>query len=170
MKPSLSWMYLLACLFVVGLTACEETCNPNLDEKVGDEFFTVTFLDSAGLNLIDTWNPADIVVYLDTMGGRPVEFRPGYTPDGVFGPFNYTQYDVVDPELQEVFYPGLYFDRRVYTYYFRKDMDGEDTLRVEFVLEADDCNRFWREIQYFYNGSELEQYRNQQQANIIIQE
>ncbi|MEO1449541.1 MAG: hypothetical protein AAFV07_08410, partial [Bacteroidota bacterium] len=82
----------LALVIAVSLLgACRETCDPAANAEVGEEFFSVTYQDAAGNNLLDTYNPDQIVVFWDSTGGEDAtpDFKlisPGYA-DGKFGPF-----------------------------------------------------------------------------------
>jgi len=154
-------------------TGCEDECDPSLNEEVGDEFFTLEYRTPGGQNyLTDIFNPSEVFVYLDTTGGRipepPIELiRPAFK-DGKFGPFRFTQ-RFINPALDQV--NGIAFDGVVHTfdYHIYKGEDfGEDVLRVEFLLEVDQCNRKWKMIRYFFNERLLDEFNEVQQAEIVI--
>lgn len=153
---------------------CKEPCDDSQNAQVGDEYFTVEYLDADGNNYLNTvYNPAGIVVYLDTTGGEDPNPRyelisPGYE-NGKFGPFNFTE-RYINPTNDQFNDLLLVGNRFIYDYYIKKDTYGQDTLRVTFLLSADECNYFWREITYSLNGTVLPSYQDQQQAEIVITE
>ncbi|MDX1906826.1 MAG: hypothetical protein SF053_07300 [Bacteroidia bacterium] len=165
---------LIAVCLVAAMTGCQDPCDPTLNPGIGDEYFTVTYLSPAGTNyLTSTYNPAGIVVYLDSTGGADPTpdyklIRPGYT-GGAFGPFAYTG-SFISAIDNRINFPLLFQRNFAYDYYIKKDTYGVDTLRVEFLLGADECNYFWSYIRYYHNGDRLTQYDNQPKADIVITE
>jgi hypothetical protein len=168
-------IHLLGILLLTLLaSACTDPCENKVDEEVGDEFFTVTYLTPAGENYLEeVYNPANIVVFLDTTGGQSASprfeaIRPGYN-NGKFGPFFFTERFVspIDNGVNQALLLGKRFN---YDYYIKKDTFGIDTLKVSFLLEADECHFYWRDISYSVNGIPLIQNFGQQQADIVIRE
>ncbi len=165
---------LLILVALIFMTACTETCPSNLPDPVGGEFFTVTYLDSAGTNyLTSIYDKNGIVVYLDTTGGEDPTpdyelINPGYSGEK-FGPFEFT--DRYISATNEVFNDILLFGRQYnFDYYIRKDTYGVDTFRVSFLLDVDECSSFWKSIRYFRNGEPLLAYDDQRNADIVITE
>lgn len=164
-----SALLLLSMWFVACTDPCDETLNPDL----GQEFFTVTYQDASGNNYLDIYNPAGIVVFLDSTGGespnpRYERISPGFA-DGKFGPFNFTA-KFWDAARDEINLPLLIGRPFAYDYYIRKDNFGVDTFRVEFLLDANNCNNFWRTIRYYRNGDPLPQYDNKKQVDMVFVE
>ncbi len=153
---------------------CEEECDPELSDTVGDEFFSITYQSSSGQNYLETtYDPSNIRVYLDPTGGEveepPLElFRPGYE-NGSFGPFFFTE-RFINITNGEVNPASLYGQRYKYDYYIKKDIANEDTISVDFFFTVDECNAYWASITYTLNGTVLTEYQNQQQAEIVIVE
>lgn len=160
-------------LLVSLMAACTESCDPNTNAEVGEEFFTVTYQDSDGNNLLDSYNPDQIVVFWDSTGGEDPtpDFQlisPGYE-DGKFGPFLFTQ-RYTDAATNNVNLPVLFGQTTAYDYYIRKGNNDVDTFRVEFLLGVDECNYFWEQINYFLNGDPLVAFSGARQAEIVITE
>lgn len=155
-------------------SSCEEVCETNAKESVGDEFFTVEYRNSSGQNYLNSiYNLSNVVVFLDTAGGATPfpEFeliRPGHE-EGAFGPFEFTD-RFVSPVTDRVNTIQLYGQPFKFDYFFKKDTYGMDTLSVEFLLEVDECTTFWQYIRYSLNGEPLPEYDGMQQANIVIVE
>lgn len=166
---------LLACLIgFAWMQGCVEACDPSLNDTVGDQFFSVEYKNAAGDNYLQSiYNLSNVVVFLDTTGGDDAvpEYElitPGFK-DGRFGPFFYTGRYVVESTGQ----PNtvrLYGIPYKFDYYIKKDTYGQDTLSVEFVMEVDECNNFWKSIKYYHNGDLLPQFNDQEQAEIVIVE
>lgn len=159
------------CLALLG--ACTETCDPDANAEVGEEFFTVTYQDDAGNNLLDSFNPDQIVVFWDSTGGEDPTpdfqlINPGYA-DGKFGPFPFTL-GFTDAATNNVNLPVLFGQNQAYDYYIRTGNNNVDTFRVEFLLGVNECNYFWESISYFLNGDPLPAFSNVRQAEIIVTE
>ncbi len=156
-------------------SGCSEDCDPSLNEEIGDEFFTIEYQTPAGQNyLTEIYNTSEVFVYLDTTGGRipepPIELiRPAFK-DGKFGPFRYTERFINQAldQVNQISFDGVLhqFDYHIY----KGEEFGEDVLRVEFFLEVDECNRRWNTIRYFFNERLLDEFRDVQQAEIVIVE
>lgn len=168
-NQSLSFSILL--FLVLGLmSACQETCDPNVNAEVGEEFFTVTYQDASGNNLLDSFNPDQIVVFWDSTGGEDPtpDFQlisPGYA-DGKFGPFFFTE-GFTDAATNNVNLPVLFGQNQAYDYYIRTGNNSVDTFRVEFLLGVDECNYFWESINYFLNGDPIS-VGDPRQADIVV--
>ena len=162
----------LAIFALMALPSCFDQCPAPTATDVGGEFFTVTYLDTAGVNyLTSVYNPNGIVVYLDSTGGEDPSpeyerINPGYA-NGKFGPFEYTE-RYIDPRNQVYNDVLLYGKEYSYDYYIRKDVFGVDTFRVSFLLKVDECSAFWGGIRYYRNGQLLNQYNDQRMADIVI--
>jgi hypothetical protein len=165
--------YVVAAM-LLALTACQDPCEGVEQELIGSESFTVTYQNPAGVNyLAGTYNPARIVVFVDTTGGEDPtpKFRllqPGYA-NGSFGPFAYTS-DFVNKATRAVNYSFLAAQLYSHDYYIKKDTFGVDTFRVEFLLGADACHYFWESIRYYRNGDPLPQFDDQPNPAIVITE
>ena len=158
----------------LSLASCVKPCDPALNAEVGQEFFTVTYTNNDGtINYLnDVYNPAGVVVFLDTAGGANPNpkyelISPGFA-DGKFGPFYFTE-KFLDLASNEINLPLLFERPMKFDYYFKKDTYGQDTLSVSFLLEVDECNHKWRYITYSLNGDPLP-YDGQRQAEILIRE
>lgn len=155
------------------MLSCTPPCDESLNPQLGQEFFTVTYQDPAGTNYLDIYNPAGIVVFLDSAGGANPNpqferISPGYA-NGKFGPFTFTE-KFWDAAQDDINLPLLLGRPFAYDYYIRKDSYGVDTFRVEFLLDANNCNNFWRSIRYYRNGDPLPQYNNQKQVDMVFVE
>lgn len=162
-------------LTIVGMVlgSCVKPCDPSGNAIVGEEFFTVQYQDPSGVNYLDIYNPAGIVVFVDTAGGESPNpkfelISPGYE-DGKFGPFHFTE-KFIDLASNDINLPLLFERPLSFDYYIKKDTYGQDTLTVSFLLSVDECNYDWSYINYFLNGDPLPQYSGQAQANIVIVE
>lgn len=173
MKRNFVFLVILACSILI-FSGCDEECNPELSDAVGDEFFTITYQSPAGQNYLETtYDPSNIRVYLDPTGGAEREpdlelIRPGFE-NGSFGPFRFTE-DFINIATGEVNPVQIYNRRYKYDYYIKKDVFGEDTISVDFFYEVDACNTFWGNITYSLNGEVLAEYQDVQQAEIVIVE
>lgn len=169
-----STLFGVATLCLILLTACEPECDPSLDERVGDEMFTVEYKTPGGKNFLnEVYDLSNVVVYLDTAGStNPLPkfelIKPGYK-DGKFGPFSFTE-RYINQARNEVNSVLLYGETLRFDYFFRKDTYGVDTLTVTFRLGASVCNTYWDQISYSLNGELLPAYENQQQPQIVITE
>jgi hypothetical protein len=164
-------------LFALGLTGlfafygCAE-CDLSKNDSIGDQFFTVTYLDPTGTNYLESvYNLSNVVVWVDTTGGENPSLElisPGYA-DGKFGPFNYSE-RFIDPrtDLPNLF--QLLGRMHRFNYHMKKDTFGTDVFTVEFRLDADECNQYWSLIKYYRNGVELTEYAGNQFADIVIVE
>lgn len=165
----LVWILLLGMF-----SACEEVCDPALDDEIGGESLTVEYRKPNGQNYLQTvWNPNQAYAYLDTTGGvDPVPslevFRPGHE-NGKFGPFSITD-RFINPATDQVNGVALYGTLYRFNYHLVKDFDGEDILTVEFFYEINQCNRQWKFIRYYLNDSLLPEYTDQRQVAITIVE
>lgn len=167
--------FLLICFVAfAGLSACVEECDPSLNDAVGEQFFTVEYRNSNGDNYLQSiYNLSNVVVFLDTTGGKdPVPeyelISPGFK-DGLFGPYFYTNRYVV-PETGLPNTVRLYGIPYRFDYYIKKDTYGQDTLSVEFLMEVDECNNFWKSIRYYRNGDLLPEFNDQEQVAIVVVE
>jgi hypothetical protein len=155
-------------------TSCVDNCKNAQNGEVGGEFFTVEYVNGDGVNYIEEiYNPSGIVVFLDTTGGedRIPDYElitPGFE-DGKFGPFFFTE-RYTDAATEQINNILLFNKRFKFDYYFKKDTYGQDTLSVEFLLGVDECGYEWSSINYFHNGVLLDDYINQRNAAIVIEE
>lgn len=173
MMRTTSYGTILALTLFVWMSACNAPCDPALNAVVGEEFFTVEYLDNSGTNYLDIYNPDGVVVFLDTTGGASASPRfelisPGYE-NGTFGPFQFTDKFTVQ-QTNEINLPLLFGKPFTYDYFIKKDTYGQDTITVSFLLEADECNYDWTYIRYSRNGESLPQYDNQTQVNMVFTE
>lgn len=159
-------------MVILMLPSCYNNCDSIGAADVGEEFFTVTYLDTLGVNyLTSVYDPSGIVVYLDTTGGEDPRpdfelINPGYA-DGKFGPFAFTE-RYINP-ANDIYNDILLFGKSYsFDYYIRKDTYGVDTFTVTFLLDVDECGSFWRSIRYFKNGEALPAYNDQRMADIVI--
>mgnify|MGYP007106202662 CR=1 FL=1 len=156
------------------LQACVEECDVSLDDTVGGQFFSVEYRTPAGANYLQSiYNLSNVIVFLDTTGGKdPVPryelISPGFK-EGVFGPYFYTSRYVV-AETGQPNTVRLYGIPYRFDYYIKKDSYGQDTISVEFLMEVDKCNHFWKSIKYYRNGDLLPEFTDQEQAAIVIVE
>lgn len=156
------------------LQSCVEECDPELNDSVGEQFFTVVYETPTGDNYLQSiYNLSNVVVFLDTTGGndKVPEFElisPGFKDDA-FGPFFYTERYLV-PETGEPNTVTLYGIPYRFDYYIKKDTYGQDTVSVEFLMEVDECNNFWKSIKYYHNGDLLPQFNDAEQAEILVTE
>jgi hypothetical protein len=156
------------------LVACQDPCQGLTDDEIGGEYFTITYLDAAGRNLLEeVWRQPNVEVFIDSSGSR------GQDPDfyrlrnafanGKFGPFFYTE-AYTDVGTREVNVDPFAGQEQRFDYYIKKDTFGVDTFTLRYVLEVDACRSFWSLIEYSYNGDLLGQYTGQRQAEIVITE
>jgi hypothetical protein len=160
-------------LGLVYFSACTSTCEPDRNPDLGNEAFTVTYQNAAGTNYFSLYNPAGIVVFLDSTGGADPtpeykRINPGYA-NGKFGPFEFTD-SFLDLASNEINLPLLFGRTFTYDYYIKKDTYGVDTLSVSFLLGVNECNYYWEYIRYSRNGNPLPQYDNQANPDIVIVE
>lgn len=172
MPKFLTRLPLFCLLALISLQSCFDQCDSTQLPEVGGEFFTVTYLDSTGVNYLESiYDPNGIVVYLDSTGGEDPspEYElliPGYA-DNKFGPFLYTERFI--DSRNEVFNDVLLFRTQYdFDYYIRKDTYGVDTFRVSFLLGVDECGSFWESISYSRNGVPMPEYDDQRMAEIVI--
>jgi hypothetical protein len=121
------WFTSFFAAFLFLTTACIKPCDPANNALVGDEFFTVTYLDNSGTNYLDIYNLDRVVVFLDTTGGSDATPRfelinPGYE-DGKFGPFAFTdKFSIL--QTNDINLPLLFGQPFKYDYYIKKDTYG----------------------------------------------
>ncbi|MEL6676919.1 MAG: hypothetical protein AAFR61_32225 [Bacteroidota bacterium] len=163
----------LLCLGVM-LNSCADPCEGKENDEVGGEFFTVEYVNPAGQNYLNSiYNLNQVVVWLDTTGGESANpkyelINPGYA-GGKFGPFNFTE-RYINPANESFNNVLLLGKKYKFDYFFKKDTYGQDTLRVEFFLDVDECHFFWSSIRYFLNGTELPEYAGMRNAEIVVTE
>lgn len=146
---------------VSGCKKCTETGTVTIDENT--QYFTITYKDVNGVNLItSSWNQGNIsVLYAD----RTIN-NPTYTPlaynedftDGKLGPLPYTVLPV--QSLMGVPYSSEFLIKR--------DTQGWDTLRIDFVAQTDECKEYWSGITYTLNGDVQTQFEDMEIANFEI--
>ncbi len=169
-----SGAFRLLALGIIALFVSCDPCENEVSDPIGGEFFTVEYRSPAGENyLITKYNPANVVVYLDSSGGNsPVPklrlITPGFA-DGKFGPFTFTE-RFVNPGTGAINTVQLYGKPYRYNYLIKKDTYGQDTLSVDFLVTLDECRAYWAYIRYSLNGDPLPAYDGQRQAAIVIQE
>lgn len=176
MKEVFRWSVaatLLAMLW--GINACQDPCaGRSDDDPLGGEYFTVTYVDGSGRNLLaEVWRAENVEVWIDSAGSQ------GQDPDyyrlrnsfanGTFGPFAYTR-AFTNVATGEIDVDQLLSEERVFDYYIRKDTFGIDTFTLRYRLLADECRVYWETIEYRYNGQVLNSYSGQRQAEIVITE
>lgn len=174
MKPFQTYLVFFALVCCLGLIQCETNSCPEVaNEIVGDEVFTVSFLNEGGGNYLDgVLDSGQIVVFLDTAGSKNAFpdyelIRPGYK-DGNFGPFRFTERFLALGDGTLV--PGRLEGKKFkFDYFIKRGELPLDTLTVEFLLSVDECKQFWSYIRYSHNGDTLGQYDMVQQAEIVIQ-
>ncbi len=155
MKSSIS-LILSVCLMVVmsSLTSCAEKCDPSAGVKIGEQYFTVTYLDPAGGNYLTNgaWDLQNVEVRVDTTGGKsPLGFKtlPQTFADGKLGPFYYTK-NFISPIDNQPNLNKLLAKTFTYDYHIKKGaINNEDVFRVSFQLTANDCNLEWNILKYY---------------------
>ena len=140
-------------------TNCVNDCKNPKNGDTGGEFFTVEYKNTDGVNYInEIYNQSGIVVFLDTTGGSDKVpdyelITPGFE-DGKFGPFYFTE-RYTDAATEQINNILLFNQTFKFDYYFKKDIYGQDTLSVEFLLGVDECGYEWSSIDYYLNGVPL---------------
>ena len=146
--------FLLIGTMIAGFSGCGTKCDPNAGVKIGEQFFTVTYLDPAGGNYLTNgaWDLNQVIVRVDTTGGKSAN---GFTTlpqtfvDSKFGPFFYTK-NFLSPTDNQPNLNLLLAKTFKYDYYIRKGaLNQEDVIRVEFRLTANDCNLEWNTLRYY---------------------
>lgn len=173
-KNSIYSIVFFGIVLLFSVVACKDECDPELNDEVGKEFFTVEYRSKSGQNYIeDVYNRSRVFAYLDKSGGTnpnaKLELLDSAVNEGKFGPFKFTR-DFIDPVTGKVNGPKFLGISHVYDYYLVKDLFGTDTLRVRFYMGVDECNQRWRQIRYYLNGDTLDTFEDQQQAEIVIVE
>lgn len=168
-----AWMLSFLMAAALLWTGCDE-CASVPDPMIGTQRFTVEYVTPGGVNYLnDIYNKANIVVYVDSMGGtlpspRYRLLQPGFA-DGKFGPFFYTK-DFVNSGTQQVNTVRLYGNLQRYDYFIKRDTFGLDKITVEYLIGPDECPARWRSIRYLRNDVHLPEYDLQQDASIRIVE
>ena len=150
------------------------TCEEEIDDEVGGEFFTVEYRSQSGENYLNSiYNLENVLVYVDTTGGAseipPLKLiRPGFK-DGKFGPFFFTE-AFVDPASFKINDPRLLGRRFRYDYYIKKDTYGTDVIRVDFLYQPNECARKWEVLDYYFNGELQANFSQQRQVELVITE
>lgn len=165
---------LVALLFSITWTACNEPCVPEPDPQIGSLYFTVEYQKPDGTNYLKSiYNKANITVYVDYDGGeRPnIQYNlldPGYE-GGKFGPFRYTDkfYDSANFKANT---EALLGRTLRYDYYIEKDTYGTDKYTVAFLLALGDCNAYWASLKYYRNDVHMPEYDGQFNPEIVIVE
>lgn len=156
------------------LTSCQDACEGIVDDPIGGEYFSVTYVTPSGENYLDNiYRTSELIVYVDTSGGRNpnpnyIRLRPGYQ-NGAFGLFDYTAF-FKNPATDEVEQIELWNRPLRFDYYIKKDTFGLDKFSVEFLRGVNDCRSFWTYIRYYQNDQLLPQYDGQRQVEITITE
>ena len=148
----------------ISFQGCDKCTVSSPPIEFGDnlQYFSVTYLDTAGNNYLDgIYNTANVSVLFNGNAGYG-----GYTPynedltDFKFGPFPYT----LAPANAQL---GKFYD---YWYVIRKDTMGTDTFRLTFYPTVDECHEFWGTLEFYKNGVKLDQCSMQEICDITIVE
>ncbi|MBX7241317.1 MAG: hypothetical protein K1X92_06155 [Bacteroidia bacterium] len=166
---------------MTSFSSCADKCDPNAGVKIGEQFFTVTYLDPAGGNYLTNgaWNLQDVVVRVDTTGGKSAlgfKTLPQTFADGKLGPFYFTK-NFLSPIDNQPNLNKLLAKTFTYDYYIKKGaVNQEDAFRVEFRLSADDCNLFWNILKYYKRDNSTNKFveitefsQNQKPEMVFIQ-
>ncbi len=159
---------------LLGLAACQDPCKGLTDDEIGGEFFTITYLDANGRNLLEeVWRKPNVDVFIDSsgsMGQDPQFYRlRDVIQEGVIGPFRFTD-AYTNVGTREVNVEALAEQEQRFDYYVKKDTFGVDTFTLRYLLQVDACRYYWSLIEYSYNGDPLPGYTGQRQAEIVITE
>lgn len=168
--------------FLIGVSAlfvsgCEK-CDPNIGVKVGEQFFTITYLDQAGGNYLTNgaWDLSLVEVQVDTSGGKaPGAFvpLPQTFTDGKLGPFSYTS-NFIQPIDKKPNLNRLLSKTYKYDYHIRKgSINNTEVIRVEFRLTADDCNLKWSSLKFYKKVGvtqfeEITEFSGNEKAEIVF--
>lgn len=161
----------LSLLILMTISACD-TCEGLESDPVGGEFFSITYQDADGRNLLrDVWRQANVQVFIDSSGGQadqPDFFRiEDDFSDGRFGPFAWTE-PFTDSRTLDVNTISFVNEEQQYDYYVKKDTFGVDTIRLKYLLIEDECRTFWETIEISVNGEVKS--TGAQQVDIVIVE
>lgn len=167
-------------LIAILISSCAPKCDPSSDVIIGNQTISFTYLDSiTGQNYLDSahWNVGAVKIFLDTTGGKTVDFQqlPIDYANKKFGPYTYTK-NFINPTTQKPNMEKLIAKSYNYDYHIVKDVYGTDILRVTFELSADECNTFWRVLDFYIKkeGSKkfekLTPYSGKEKVEIIITE
>jgi hypothetical protein len=139
---------------------CKESGTITLDAST--QFLSITYLDTAGRNYIDSiYNWSNVNVLINTDGGLGA-YQP-YSEDLTdhkFGPFTYT----TQPAPASF---GVPYD---YYYIIDKDTFKTDTFRIQFLPTVDECHEYWAQIKYYKNGQLLGECDGKEICEIEITE
>ena len=125
MKNVFCWILTFSFVIALSLNACQDPCEGVTGASIGQEYFSVTYLDAAGNNpLLGTYRLSNVEVFIDSTGGggpRPQFARISEDlSDGKFGPFFFTQ-DYIDPATRQPDVEALANRDITFDYYFKKD-------------------------------------------------